>query len=116
MAEPGDVVKERGPCYSLADWLSSTALDGKVTSQQELPGAGWTRGQTSANKRKHVGKDGGKHNEMLFADVVGETLRCQGSCCMFECLKATLTLWLCNKTIGLFFFFSLNLISSKGSS
>lgn len=56
MAEPGDVVKERGPCYSLADWLSSTALDGKVTSQQELPGAGWTRRQDVGQQTEARGK------------------------------------------------------------
>lgn len=40
----------------------------------------------------------------MFAEVVDETLQCQASCNMLECLKATFTLWLLTLTIFKFIF------------
>lgn len=61
MAEPGDV-KGAHP----ADWLTATSLDGKVTSQQELPGPAGQGGKTSARKTEAYGRDRGSAMKESF--------------------------------------------------
>lgn len=69
MAEPGDV-KGADP----ADWLTATGLDGKVTSQQELPGPAGRGGKMSASKTEAYGRDRGSAMKECFG-VFGLRLR-----------------------------------------